>query len=52
MRTYQNMCTHNAYLTGSVYFKSLPKRKVKVRLNQSKFCKVRLNLIFLRGNPS
>ena len=34
MRTCQNMCTQNAFLTGSAYLKSVYKRKVKVRLNR------------------
>ena len=36
IHTYQKMPTQNAYLTGSVYLKRVPKMKVKVRLNRSK----------------
>ena len=47
MRSYQNMCTQtayllkyatqNAYLTGNAYSKQVLKKKVKVRLNRSKY---------------
>ena len=36
VRTCQNVCTQNAYLTSSAYLKRVPNKKVKVRLNRSK----------------
>ena len=51
-RIYQNMCTQNVFLTEKAYLKRLAKRKVRVRLNRSKPCKVRLKSMILRGNPA
>ena len=51
IRTYRNMSAQNAYLSGSAYLKRVSKRKVKVRLNRSKSCKVSLDFKILPGNP-
>ena len=45
------MRTHNAYLFRGAFLKRLPKRKINVKINQSKFLKSQSNLQILRGNP-